>query len=201
MSRQFDEVYFSSGRYLLDYGEWVPCAGYPNYLICREGYVSRNGKVLKPHRGDIQGHLNVRLWKNGRVHEEYIHRLVAKTFIPNPMNYPFVGHLDDDKENNHVDNLAWGTHKDNYEDSVYNGTAYFISSEDREKGLAKIRKPVISHEIATGQERYFVGQTEAARRLGLQQANIGKVLLGERRHTGGYMFRFATEEEITHGTD
>jgi hypothetical protein len=36
-----------------------------------------------------------------------IHRLVAETFIPNPLNYDSVDHMDRNKKNNCVDNLRW----------------------------------------------------------------------------------------------
>lgn len=36
-----------------------------------------------------------------------VDRLVANTFIPNPNNYKYVVHLDNDNKNNCVDNLVW----------------------------------------------------------------------------------------------
>lgn len=41
-----------------------------------------------------------------------IHRLVAETFIENPLNSD-VNHKDRDKSNNKVDNLEWVSHKEN----------------------------------------------------------------------------------------
>jgi hypothetical protein len=45
----------------------------------------------------------------------FVHRLVASTFIENddPDNKTIVMHLDNDKLNNHVSNLRWGTYSDN----------------------------------------------------------------------------------------
>ena len=53
--------------------------------------------------------------KNKRKHV-YLHRLIAMAFIPNPNNLPEVRHLDGNKLNNNLDNLAWGTHNDNMSD-------------------------------------------------------------------------------------
>jgi len=36
-----------------------------------------------------------------------LHRLVAKTFIPNPNNLPEVNHIDGKKQNNKANNLEW----------------------------------------------------------------------------------------------
>lgn len=44
---------------------------------------------------------------------EYVHRLVAEAWIPNPNNYETVDHLDRNKHNNSVDNLRWCTLEEN----------------------------------------------------------------------------------------
>lgn len=199
MSRYFNELYFSNGENDRDNSMWFPLPGYyPDYSICENGFVMRNktGKILKWHKGDKKGHLNVRLRVNKKTKEEYVHRLLAKTFIPNPKKLPIVRHLDDDVENNSLDNLAWGTVKDNIHDSIRNGTNYILTDEDREKSYLKTRIPVKCVNLKTGKEKIYKGKSEAARELGLQSSNIYKVLTGKRKHTGGYFFEKLEKEGI-----
>lgn len=55
------------------------------------------------------GYLTVKL----RERNEYVHRLVALAFIPNPDNLETVDHKVANKFNNNVTNLQWMTRKDN----------------------------------------------------------------------------------------
>lgn len=45
--------------------------------------------------------------------EKYVHRLVARFFIPNPYDLSQVNHIDGVKSNNHYQNLEWVTCKQN----------------------------------------------------------------------------------------
>ena len=56
---------------------------------------------------DSDGYKIVGLFINGVQKKKKVHRLVAEAFIRNPMNYKQVNHKDEDKCNNHIDNLEW----------------------------------------------------------------------------------------------
>ena len=94
------------------------------YLI---GYhISNVGKIYSRVKGywreltpciNREGYLRIKL--NGKQYS--IHRLVAEAYIPNPENKPCVCHKDNNKLNNPVDNLYWGTQKENLEQMIKDG--------------------------------------------------------------------------------
>jgi hypothetical protein len=55
----------------------------------------------------------VTLAKRGKNYSDYVHRWVAKTFIPNPDGKREVNHKDGKKWNNRVSNLEWVTSAEN----------------------------------------------------------------------------------------
>ncbi len=82
---------------------FVQIKDYPNYFISENGELKSNfvSKILKPRKSK-NGYFTYNLRKDGNAKNEYVHRLVAKTFLPNPNNLPQVDHIDGTKSNNHV---------------------------------------------------------------------------------------------------
>lgn len=69
-------------------------------------------RIIKPSE-TIFGYLCVKLRKNGKHKTFGVHRLVALTFIPNPLNKKEVNHIDHNPQNNIVSNLEWISHREN----------------------------------------------------------------------------------------
>lgn len=175
----------------------------PGYFVSELGIVYGPGSMgrreyheLHSYANDKYGHQVVDLYINGKIRHRYVAVLVAEAFIPNPNNYPEVCHKDGNPYNNHVSNLKWGSHADNMRDAIRHGTFHYFTPEEDEMSLRVLRTPVKAINIDTGEELIFRSQAEAARELGLYQANIHKVLKGDYRKTGRYVFEYIEKEAI-----
>lgn len=69
----------------------------------------KNKEFIKKLSHDMYGYPQVGLSRNSKYSPKKVHRLVAIAFIPNPNGYKEVNHKDENKDNNHVDNLEWCT--------------------------------------------------------------------------------------------
>lgn len=91
--------------------------GAAGYYINPEGEVF-NVRKLRPFK-DEDGYLRV----STRRLRKAVHWLLARVFLPPPgPGQTEVRHLDDDKSNIALSNLAWGTRAENAADMARNGT-------------------------------------------------------------------------------
>ena len=120
----------------------------------------------------------VRLTQKRNPKSYFAHRLVAQAFIPNQENLPDVNHIDENKMNNHVDNLEWCTSRYN----MNYGTA-------RERMLKYKRKPILQYDMDMNLVKEWISQAEASR-SGFTQSEISSCCLGKVRQHKGYIWRF-----------
>lgn len=97
-------------------------------------YISKNGNVYSDYGNNKFYKLNLKpgiygyvlcqiYYKNGKSLQKRVHRLVANAFIKNddPVRKKLVMHIDNDKTNNHVENLKWGTTSENTKQAFNDG--------------------------------------------------------------------------------
>ena len=162
--------------------EWRDCVGYEGlYEVSNIGRVrslrrktriaDKDNNVMRL-KTDDHGYYRVNLHKDGKCKGELVSRLVAQAFISNPDNLPHVGHDDDNKKNNTVNNLYWTDAKEN---NHHNGKMERFQKLHRDK-IGQIAdalsKPVISIDQTTKEMRFYKSTQEAARR---ENANSGKI--------------------------
>lgn len=143
------------------------------------------GRVLKQWlRSD--GYMDVHFSVNGKSIRLLVHRVIAISFLLNPNNLPEVNHKDNNRTNNNVSNLEWCTRQYNQDYKKKCGT-----SPAQVQG-----RPVFAVDLNTGKVLKFESQCEAARKLGVNQSGIAKVVKGKLDQAGGYWFT-EDENEIT----
>lgn len=121
---------------------WRKIKGFPGYEVSDHGRIrsrikggarqrlyTSKPRIIKPQvvdNGRKSPHIQHIIRLRDVTHKRsthLVHRLVLQEFIgPCPANKPICRHLDGNGGNNHYRNLAWGTHKDNKDDSVKHGT-------------------------------------------------------------------------------
>ena len=120
----------------------------------------------------------VDLWKDGKCKKGIVHRLVAKTYIPNPCNLPEIDHIDTNRQNNNVNNLRWCTRKEN----CNNPLSLKHSSKSRKGKKNYLYGKSLSEEIKAKMSAALIGHPvneETRRKIG--NANRGHVMSEEQK--------------------
>jgi hypothetical protein len=136
--------------------ELKPIPGYHGrYSITNNGRIfsHKNLKYLVTSK-NWHGYEQINLLsRDGKRRNEYIHRLVASAYIPNPSKYKEVNHIDGNKLNNTVENLEWTTRSMNVKKAYDNGLIpkYKSRSKNGNRKETRIYKPGDS-------EKYFVAR-------------------------------------------
>lgn len=114
---------------------WLPVVGHEGYEVSDKGrvrsfrQVNNPGKVLK-HGRTKKGHHIVSL--QGQMRS--VHSLVLEAFVsPRPPG-KLALHWDDNKDDNRVENLYWGTYSDNNYDAVRNGSHHLAARTECQFG-------------------------------------------------------------------
>jgi len=177
--------------------EWRPIAGYKGlYEVSNLGRVKSLDRVLQDKKGlfkKFKGkilknttkknpygiYMVVRLSRNGEDHaSRYVSHLVLETFKgPRPSGMECC-HCDGNSLNNRIDNLRWGTPKENTSDKYKHGTMLWGSrnhqSQLTEQQVLEIRAKYVRHSKTKSNSRQLADEYK----VGVQA--IGKIIRRER---------------------
>lgn len=136
-------------------------------------------KLIKPWN-DSHGYQSVSLSKDGNVKKVKVHRLVAEAFIENPKNKPTINHINEIRDDNHVDNLEWATYQENNNHGGHN------------QRVSKTLSKAVTQFDKTGKKLAdFESVVEASIVTGVHVANIKSCLCHANRIlAGGYQWRY-----------
>lgn len=156
--------------------EWRDVPGYGGrYQVSSLGRVRKSvTEYLLSQSPNTSGHLQVSLLREGKTKKCLVHRLVAMAFLGRPAaEKPLALHRDDDKTNNAISNLYWGTHKDNRRDAFKNETAAMPNNRGCRNGAAKLTEEDvldIRKRLATG-----VSREEIAGSFGVSESTVKSI--------------------------
>lgn len=163
---------------------WKDVVGYEGYYkVSNLGNVSSVKKknkilMLNSHRA---GYPQLTLSKHNIRKTKCVHRLLAKAFIPNPLNKKTVNHINGIKTDNRVENLEWATYKENMCHAHKIGI----------KTAKNLFKPVLMLSLDDEPLLWFESQSEAKRVTKIK--NIHQCCIGRRKYAGGYKWEFYKE--------
>jgi hypothetical protein len=97
-------------------------------------------RILKPALNNY-GYPFVVFCKNGKTKTFTVHRLVAKAYVPNPLNKPSVNHINGVKTINKPSNLEWCTVSEN------NFHAFRIGLKENAKGESHVNHKLTEADV------------------------------------------------------
>lgn len=151
---------------------WKDIPGYEGlYKVSNTGKIFScvtNRELSVIQKSD--GYTGITLCDKDHNKKQYrIHQLVAKAFIPNPNNYPFINHKNEIKNDNRVENLEWCSIKYN---SSYGSAPKKIS--EKLKGVPKSKEAIEKRRITMKEKLSNMTKEE-------RQAMFGRTMSEERK--------------------
>ena len=145
---------------------WRTVPGYPAYEVSVDGLVRRcqGFRCRRAHRVLVpfvrpNGYAQVILYRDGRRQRFGVHQLVALAFLgPKPSPQHEVAHLDGQRLNNHVSNLAWLLHSENERHKDLHGTR-LRGSQIHSAKLVEAQVVLIRQALAVGIRQCVLAQT------------------------------------------
>lgn len=134
----------------------------------------------------------IKYQNNNNLVSKRVHRLVAEAFIENSNNYKVIGHKNNIKSDNRVENLYWTTGSENTQKAFDDGLAKNAKGYEDSQS-----KPVIMFETATNKKiKEFGSICEANKETGISKSTISRQAKYKRPKRLKYYFRYADDESV-----
>lgn len=189
---------------------WLPIQGFEGLyeVNCREGIVrnARTLKVLKPSP-DSNGYPIVTLIKDGRHYTKTIHRIVATVAFRHyniQTDGLLVMHLDEERFNPKVSNLALGTAKENMNFPKVKERESESNRGEKAYWFGKHLSAEVKKKLSDAQPKKAVGaykngklilkfeSVNDAGRYGFNKGNVSLCCSGKHKSHHGYEWKYLT---------
>lgn len=157
---------------------WLGVPFHKDYFVSTCGRLKsvKGGKpkILKPKL--FNGYFMVSLYTDNIQYQLFLHRIVAKVFLPNPDNKPQVNHRNGIKTDNRVENLEWVTQSENQ--------LHAYSTGLQGAGENGYQAKLTNDQVEWARENYVCGSKEfgsvaLAKMLGISQSALFEILVGQ----------------------
>ena len=172
------------------------------YVVYSDGEVmslkykrQERRRVLTPV--NCRGYNRVLICKGKHKKSVFIHRLVAEAFIPNPLNYPCIDHIDGNKLNNDVSNLRWVSYQMNSRNPI---TYRRMVEKMKGSHLCAWRghfgkehpnsKRVAQYSLDGAFIKEFGSTMDVERELGIRHSYVSDCCNGKLKTTNGFIFKY-----------
>ena len=164
MDEVWKDIYFEDDGVIWDFRGLYQVSSKGNIKSLNYNHT-RKEKTLKSFQNK-NGYSLVKLYKDGKIKQFLVHRLVANMFITNDdkEHKIEVNHIDEDKTNNSSSNLEWTTSKQNSNHGTRNERLAKSSGKSRSK-------KVIGYSL-TSTKVIILKSTQQAKKFDLNQSAI-----------------------------
>ena len=153
-----------------------------NYAVSNLGKIKnmKTGQLLDPGiSGNGYRQVSLKMKDTNTFRKQYVHRLVAMYWLPNPDNKREVNHKNLDRTDNRAENLEWVTSSENQKHKYKNHD--FKTSN----------RPVVQMDLNGNEIQIFKSIAAATQAVGLKsRSGIDGVCHGTRKTAGGYKWKF-----------
>lgn len=157
--------------------EWrrIPISPYRSYEVSDVGDIRRGSRVLRGYV-DRYGYRTVLLYYAGLGKRFKVHRLVCEAFHGPAPEGTECAHLDGDKQNERVDNLAWVTRTENMRHNALHGKA----GRGGPKGEGHPDAKLTANDVLQMRELFAAGMSgrALARKFGIGSAQASAIIRG-----------------------
>ena len=146
----------------------------PRTLWNGAGHHVSKMKHMKTHVG-TNGYVVVGLTKNGVTKVEYLHKLLAQAFLPNPKKKKCINHKNGIKDDNSLENIEWCTYSENAKHALKNGLRKITPMPGEKNHQAKLTEKKVKELL---QSKGIAKVTDLAKKYKISVSQVYSILDG-----------------------
>lgn len=197
---------------------WRDVVGYEDYYIVSSNGIVKSVERLVPQGNSFRrvkekvkainknpyGYPCVTLCKGRKSRTIPLHIILAKAFIPNPENKPYIDHIDTNKDNFSLDNLRWVTAKENANnpltllhcrENTYTEEVIKKRLEtSRIKGTKTAPKDIYQYDLQGNFVAHYKSSSDAERATQINATAIRSACKKQRYSAGGFLWSYQMGE-------